>query len=151
MKLNQKIVAGGAAAIIATLGLGGAAMAATSTDTNPQDSLAQKIADKFHLNKSDVQTVIDQNHQDRQAKHEQMLKDRLDQAVKDGKLTQDQETKLLAELKTLHDETKTDNQADRHANRKAMHDKLDQWSKDNGIDLSKVMPQPDGPHDSPPQ
>lgn len=143
MKLNQKLVAGSAAAIIATLGLGGAAMAANNTDnSNPRDTLVQKIADKFHLNKTDVQAVFDQNRQDMEAKHKEMLKAKLDQAVKDGKLTQDQETKLLAELKTLHDEKQADNQADRHANRKEMHDKLEQWAKDNGIDLSQVMPGP---------
>jgi hypothetical protein len=144
MKLNQKIVAGGAVAVIAMLGLGGAAMAATSNTTH-QDSLAQKIADKFHLNKSDVQSVIEQNHQDKQAKHEQMLKDKLDQAVKDGKLTQAQEDKLIAKLKELHDQKKTDNKADRKADRKAAHDELQQWAKDNGIDLSQVLPHPDGP------
>lgn len=153
MKLNQKLVAGGTAAVIAIVGVSGAAIAATSTSTttSPQDSIIQKIADKFHLNKSDVQSVFDQNHQEMQAKHQQMLKDRLDQAVKDGKLTQAQETKLLAELKTLHDETKSDNRADRRANRQAMHDELEQWAKDNGIDLGQVMPRPGhgmGMHDT---
>lgn len=153
MKLNQKLVAGGTAAVIAIVGVSGAAIAATSTSTttSPQDSLIQKITDRFHLNKSDVQSVFDQNHQEMQAKHQQMLKDRLDQAVKDGELTQVQETKLLAELKTLHDETKSDNRADRRANRQAMHDKLEQWAKDNGIDLGRVMPQPGhgmGMHDA---
>lgn len=142
MKLNQKLVAGGAAAVIAILGLGSAAMAATNTDsTNPQDSLVQKLADKFHLNKPDVQAVFDQNHQDMKQKRQAMLKARLDQAVKDGKLTADQETKLLAEIQTLHDQ----NKADKKGDRKEMHDHLEQWAKDNGIDLSQVLPHPDGP------
>jgi hypothetical protein len=49
---------------------------------------------------------------------------------------------LIAKLKELHDQKKSDNQADRKADRQAMHDQLEQWAKDNGIDLSQVMPMP---------
>jgi predicted nicotinamide N-methyase len=78
MKVNKKLII---PVVVLTLaaGSGATALAATdaaSTNTNKQD-LAQEIANKFHLNSSDVQAVIDQHHsekqQDRETKYENML------------------------------------------------------------------------------
>jgi hypothetical protein len=67
------------------------------------------------------------------------LKSSLDQAVKNGKLKQDQEDKLIAELKTLHERQKDDKGQDRRALKSA----LEQWAKDNGItNLDQILPTP---------
>lgn len=140
MKLNKSLLITAMAVIAtATVGLSASAFAA-SNSSHGQPSLVQAIADKFHLNKSEVQQVFDQNRADHEQDRQQKLKERLDQAVKDGKLTQDQETKLLTEMQTLHDQQKSSTQTDKRADMKAVHDQLEQWAKDNGIDLSQVMP-----------
>jgi hypothetical protein len=117
----------------------GLAHAATSSSTN-QEGIVDKIAAKFNLNKADVQKVFDEDRTAHQAQHQQKMKERLDQAVKDGKLTQAQEDKLIAKQKEL--------EASRQANRDAMKDKtkaerktaidadrtaFKQWLTDNGI------------------
>lgn len=122
--------------------VGGLGVASAATSTTGQQSLVDKIASKFNLNKTDVQKVFDENHAARDAAREQKMKDRLDLAVKDGKLTQDQETKLIAKLKEVQadrKEFKSDTQAARDA-RKAKMGEFKQWLKDNNIPDEYGMP-----------
>lgn len=83
-----------------------------------------------------MQKVIDQDHADHRAEHEARLKERLDAAVKDGKLTQEQETKLLAKVKELADLKATlqdKTPQERRTTMRAKMDELKQWLQDNNI------------------
>lgn len=125
-------------ASIASVGLVGAAQSTTSGS----NTLVDKIAQKFNLNKDDVQKVFDEDRQTHEAEHGQKQADRIAQAVKDGKLTQEQADKITAKLKEL--------KAQREAERDSMKDKteeerriametrraeLEKWAKDNNIPL----------------
>lgn len=140
MNIKKPLLIAGAVTTIGLAGLVGTSVVSAASDTNSSGTLVDKIAQKFNLNKADVQAVFDQNRADHEAEHQADLKTRLDQAVKDGKLTTDQENKILAKLKEL--------QADRDANRASMKDKtpaerkvaqdakkakIEQWAKDNNI------------------
>ncbi len=147
MKYSKTLIV--ASAITGAVGIAGistTAMAATSNSDYPP--IVQKLADKFHLNPMDVQQVF----KDEQATHnkdrQQKLEDKLTAAVKDGKLTEDQKTKLLAKLDSLKSEFKTENHQDRMANHQKLHDELEAWAKDNGItNLDTILPAPPaGPH-----
>lgn len=129
----------GAASVV---GMGVASAATTGTSGT---SIVDKIAAKFNLNKADVQKVFDEDHTSHQAERDQQVKDRLDQAVKDNKITADQETKLIAKLKELQADRKAfkdmkqQTQAERDA-RKAKMDTFKQWLKDNNIPDDLGMP-----------
>lgn len=119
-------------ATVGVLASGGFAYANTG-----QNSLAGNIANKFKLNKAEVQKVIDQDHEQHHA-------DRLAQLVKDGKLTQDQADKLKSKQAEIHTKmeavrNETD-AAKRKAARDAIKTEMDQWAKGNGIDLSTIRP-----------
>jgi hypothetical protein len=106
---------------------------------NPMSNLVNAIATKFNLNPSDVQKVFDEQKAQMELQHkEEMVKmeaqqqqkftDRISQAVKDGKLTQDQADKIFAK--------KTEIEAKRSENREAMKtqtESLKQWAADNNI------------------
>ncbi|HSX18305.1 MAG TPA: hypothetical protein VLE51_03050 [Candidatus Saccharimonadales bacterium] len=143
MKITKKAVLAAVLGVVGTGVVTATALAATSSTDTKYPSIVQKIADKFHLNPADVQSVFDQNRQDIQAQHQQKLKSTLDQVVKDGKITQDQADKLLAKLNSLHDQFKNDNREERMQNRQQLHDELEQWAKDNGINnLDDILPHP---------
>ena len=144
MNINKKlIVASTAAGLVGIFGAAGVVGAATnSIGTSKDSSLVQKLSDKFHLNKADVQKVFDDEHTSREADRQKQLDERLTQAVKDGKLTADQKTKLEAKLKELQAACK-DAKHDR-ATMKAERDSLKKWATDNGINLENVMPFPTG-------
>ena len=122
--------------VVSTMGIAGAA----SSNTNPQDGLIQKIADKFHLNKSDVQAVFDEDRSTREAERQKKVEAELTQAVKDGKITEAQKQLLLDKQKALQTEreaNKDDMQSKTQDERKAAMDakkaELEKWASDNGI------------------
>lgn len=125
------VVAAGASIIALTGGAGVlAATDATSTGTNPESSLIDKLVATFGLNKSDVQAVFDQERTERQAEQQ------LTQAVTDGKLTEDQKSKILAkqqEMQTFMDSLKDKTMDERRAAMDSKRTELRQWVTDNTI------------------
>lgn len=112
-----------------------------------QDTLIQKIIQKFGLKETDVRSVFTSYQQDRQEQMEKVYTDRLTQLVKDGKITQAQEKLLIAK----HEEMQKTMQTQRTAltgktatERKAIIDarqaELKKWATDNGIDIQYLQP-----------
>ncbi len=140
------------AAVAITLGLAagsvGVAYAASNNQTNnPMNNLVSAIATKFNLNQADVQQVFDEQHSQMEAQFQQGYKDRLTQAVTDGKLTQEQADKITAkaqELKTQREASKdafqNKTETERRAFMKEQMDSLKQWATDNNIPMEYMNP-----------
>lgn len=118
---------------------------ATSTSSNP--TLVQMIANKFGLNQSDVQQVFDQYKQQHAQNMQQNYQARLDQLVKDGKLTSDQEKLILDEHQKLMTEHASDFQniksmaKDQRKNiLSSIHQEISVWSKANNIPVRYLLP-----------
>lgn len=126
--------------------VGGVAFAQTTPNQN--GGLAQAIATKFNLNKDDVQKVIDTQHQD-------IMKARLDQLVKNGKITQELEDKIiakLAEMKPKFDAAQANTDpATRKKALEALKTEMQQWEKDNNIPKGVMGPPHGRPHEPKPQ
>lgn len=93
------------------------------------------------MNKDDVQKVFDENKSQRQAEHQQKMEERLDQAVKDAKITSAQKDAIIAKLqdmKTYMESIKDKPADEKRTLMKAKMDELKQWAKDNG--LTKYVP-----------
>jgi hypothetical protein len=154
MKLSKKLIVPAAVMSIAVIPAATAA-AATSTSSNNGQSLAQELADKFQLNKSDVQTVLDQHHQQMQQRRENRYEATLNQAVTDGKLTQAQKDAVLTEHNKLIAQVQSASGTDK---RQALQDaktEAQAWAKQNKIDAKWLLPMhgPGGQHtmgDQPP-
>lgn len=123
-----------------------------SLKNNPMSNLVNAIAAKFNLNATDVQKVFDEQ---RTLQQQQMEADRaarekamLEQAVKDGKLTQAQADAIIAkqaEAKTFMDGLKSLNQADRETKLQAWRTELQSWAKTNNIPEQYLRPVLGGP------
>ena len=114
---------------------------------NRMSGLVAAIAQKFHLNVQDVQQVFDaqrqQSMQQMQAQQGQRMKARLDQAVKDGKLTQSQEDQIIAkqqEVQTFMASLQGKNPQDRQSAIKTEMDSLKSWAQSNNIPSQYLMP-----------
>lgn len=159
MKRAQKVAALGAASILGVTVLTGAALAATESATGGT-RLSEKVAQKFNLNKDEVQKVFDEDRSQREAERETRYEARLDQAIKDGKLTEEQKTKLIAkhkELKATRDAKRQQMESDRSSfeakgeserqkimeQRKteidAQRAEIESWEKANGIPTGYLM------------
>ncbi len=140
MTLSKSLLVLGAVTTIGAVGFIGANT--VSAQGSNQDSLASKIATKFNLNKNDVQKVVDEQRSEHMANMQAKFNDRLTQAVKDGKITEDQKTKIIAkqaEMKTFIDGLKDKTPAERHTAMEAKKTELIQWAKDNNIDQQYIM------------
>jgi uncharacterized protein YfaT (DUF1175 family) len=109
--------------------------------------LVQKIANKFGLNKNDVQAVFDQDKQDRMAQMEAKFEEQLSQYVNDGKITDAQKQLIIQKHKALKatmqsefENMKNKTPDERRAAMEAKKQELDTWAKQNGIDPQYLFP-----------
>lgn len=144
MHMKHKVMLAGLVAL-PVIGATSLAMAA-DTGANPRDTLVEKLATKFNLNKDDVKAVFDEEHAAREAEHQKAYEEKLAQAVTDGKLTQEQADKVIAkskELQAAREAHKTDwanlGQDERKAKIDEERTAIDQWLKDNNIDRKWLM------------
>ena len=136
MKLSKRMMLPMAA--IAMLGAAAVGTTAVSAATNGQPgTLAQKLASTFNLDPAKVQSVIDQNHNDMEQKHQAAYEERLNQAVTDGKLTAAQKQAILdenAKLKAELDAAKDKTPAERRSAMKSVRQGAKDWAKAQNID-----------------
>jgi hypothetical protein len=147
MKFKKALLVTGAASTIGLSSMVGVVSAQASTtttnDSSTKQSLVDKIATKFNLKKDDVQAVFDQDRQEHQQEMQQRLEDRLNKAVTDGKITQQQKTQILdklKEMKTYIESLKDKTPEERRNLMKAKHDELKKWAQDNNIPLQFIQP-----------
>lgn len=140
MAIKKSLLLAGAVTSIGLASITGAAVVGAQSNSSPGNSLAQKIAQKFNLKESDVKAVIDEQHTEMEQQHKQKLEDRLTQNVKDGKITEEQKTKILAKLEELQkdreanrEKMKSEDKTERRAFMNQKHAELTQWLKDNNI------------------
>lgn len=129
-------------ALVGLVGVGGlgAAYAANETaSNNGYPPIVKKLATKFNLSEDEVKKVFDEQRSEHQAEHKQKLEERLSQAVKDGKLTEDQKTKLLAKLEEIHASRQEAREEAKEA-REQKHAEFKAWAEQNGINLEEVLP-----------
>src|SRR4051812_32846039 len=99
MKTNKALIITAAALAVVVTGVAGVASAQPATGST---SLIDRIAERFHLNKSEVKQVFDDNKAAGQAQRQKASASRLDQAVKSGKLTAVQKSLILAKRQELN-------------------------------------------------
>ena len=132
------VVSGVGLAGITGLGVASAATGTASGATN----IIDKLSAKFHLDKDEVKAVFEEERAEREAEHQQRMQDRLDQAVKDGKLTEEQKAKILAKLEELQTEREAWKHIapeERRGAKMELHQSLEQWAKDNNIPMHYLM------------
>ncbi|MCX8008770.1 MAG: hypothetical protein N3A54_03625 [Patescibacteria group bacterium] len=119
----------------------GRVFAQESTPQHPMTLLIQKIADKFRLNKNDVQAVFDEHHKEMRAVMFARWEEKLSQLVNEGKITQAQKTLILNKMKELAEKREANKTAWQNKTREEIREQmrkereeLEQWAKNNGID-----------------
>lgn len=113
----------------------------------PYQGLVQAIAQKFNLNQSQVQSVVDQYREQLQASRQQQrqdkLKTKLNTLVQQGKITAAQEQSILAEFVKLQGEYNPANiqnltRAQRQQEFQKRQQELQSWASSQGIYLSLI-------------
>src|ERR671934_150387 len=84
-KLKRRLAIGGV--VLATFGAAGGAYAVASSSDNPRDAYLNDLASRLHVSRDQLDSAM-----------KGAFEDRLDAAVKAGKLTQQQEDNMLSRL-----------------------------------------------------
>lgn len=147
--MNTKKIIIPVLAIVLLVGtLAGTGKIYSQTPGNPFNGLAQMIAQKFNLNQSEVQTVLDQYKGQKQEERKQQiqtkLEDRLTQLVKNGKLTEAQKQAVISKQNELRNLYNTDSFRNltpdqKRAEMQRKHDEFITWVTSQGIDQN-VLP-----------
>lgn len=145
--ISKKIILTGlAAAIVGTATLGTSQIVhAQTTGNNPMSQLTQMIAQKFNLNQSQVQAVVDQFQKQRKTQIQQKIQQRentrLDQLVSQGKITGQQKQAILDEQAKLKSEYNPQSfkgitAAQRRQQIQKEQAEIQAWAKTQGISAS---------------
>ena len=138
MNIKKPLLVLGAVTGIGLAGAAGLGVASAATPSNGQDGIIDKLAARFNLNKEEVAQVFEEERAEREAERQQRAEERLTQAVKDGKLTEEQKAKILVkleELRTAREEWKSKAPEDRREAKTGLHEELTQWATDNDVPL----------------
>lgn len=143
-KLKSSLLTIAAVATVGGAVMGGSALAATHNSDNG-DTLVQKIATRFNLNKDDVQKVVEEFHDQKQDERQQKLSEYLQIKVDDNTITAEQKTLLENKIEEMYASRKEDRDVyknmtpeQRRDAKKAKHDEFKKWAEDNNISLEKL-------------
>ena len=130
--MNKKIVV-----TVLTLALASSALVASRTSAQGilgGDSFISTLAQKFGKSEEEVRTVFDEVRDQRRAEMQTRQAEKLDQAVTDGNLTEDQKQMILDKKAELQAERQDDGE-----NRQAHQQELKTWAEENGIDTQYLF------------
>lgn len=123
--MNKKIILPVIMATIIGVSILGATPAhAQTSDSSPFQSLIQKIVEKFGLKQADVESVFEEHRNQKQLEMQQRYQTRLEEAVKNGTITEEQKQLILKKQEELI------------SSREKNRTELETWAKENNIDLS---------------
>lgn len=98
------------------------------SSTSQFPPLIQKIIEKFNLNPGEVQKVIDEERQERERQRLSLFEEKLNQAVKDGVISEQQKKSLLERWQKRWEE------------RRQIREEERKWFEENKIDWQKLGP-----------
>lgn len=118
---------------LALVGLGWTGLNYAKADDNNSggSTLVDKIVEKFNLDKDEVESVVSELHTQRQQERQTAQDSKLDEAVSDGAITEDQKQELTEKRNSFREQQEQARQAHR--------DEMHKWMSDNGIDSTKLQ------------
>ena len=105
-------------------------------EVNNYPPIVAKIAERFNLNVTDVQSVFDEERDERRAEMYARFSEYLDELVSSGKITVNQKDTILAkheELQNQIDELRSLPAEQRREKMKSLHDDFKNWLNDQGL------------------
>ena len=128
------------------------AVSPASASVGMHDSLVKKLAEKFNVSETDVETIFEEHRTEQQAERKQEIEANLNKALSDGVITEDQKNLLIAkqeerraEMEANREERQNSQERpsaeDREARREKMEterEEFEKWAEEQGIDLDKL-------------
>jgi len=146
MKLNKNLLIAMAVTSIATGSIIGISAVSAHGGGENKNELVTKLAEKFNVDASEVESVFKKQHAEMKAEREVKRTERLQALVDAGTITAEQKTALEAKF----EEMATTRQAlkNQDLSLEEIHAKMDEgrsaiesWAKEQGINLKDIRPE----------
>lgn len=135
---------------VAVLLITGAAFFGTAAyaqvNQNNQGNMAQELAQKLGIDEAKVQTAFDEIRNEHRQEMQAQFTERLNQAVAEGKLTEDQKNLILkkheemqAQRETEREQVQNMSREERREFMETRREEMQAWGESNGIDLQYLM------------
>lgn len=149
MSMNKKIMIPALLTALSFFGMiGMGKVNASQTPSYPP--IIQKLAERFNLSVDDIQTVFDEERNERQQKMQDAYEEKLNQAITNGKITEAQKQRILEKRKEMEanrpkqernmegktEEERQKEMKERKTEMEQERKNLEAWAKENGIDVS---------------
>ena len=138
--------------ILITLIAVGALVLGTSVvkadEVNNYPPIVQKLVERFGLNETEVREVFDEVRGERRAEMQAKHEERLNQAVSDGIITEEQKTVIMTkheQMKVNRGNFKDLTQEERQTQREIRREEMKIWVEGQGIDLKELHQSMGGP------
>jgi hypothetical protein len=145
--INKKLILPALAIAILVIGVVDAQTASAQNLTSTRNSLVEKIATKFNLNKDDVQKVFDEEHESRQAEMQTKMQERLSALVSQGKITETQKALILNKQKEIQEKRQQERETwqnltpeERKSQMESRRSEMETWAKTNGVSIEFLQP-----------
>lgn len=123
-------------------GMFGVSQVFAQANNGKNTSFVQELALKLGIDQVKVQQAVDQIRQGHKSQTQTRFSDLLDQAVKDGKITEAQKQLILDKRQELQNTKLNFKDMTPEQKRQAMQkqkQQLEEWSKQNNIDLKYLL------------
>lgn len=140
-KLNKKVIIPmvAFAALVAISGMVGISKA---DDSSNRDTLIQRITEKFNLNQGEVEEVFNQHREERHQQRQMEIEERLNKAVSDGKITEEQKNLILKkkeEMQGQRESFRNLSDEERKEQMRNHREEMNKWAEENDIDMKEFM------------
>lgn len=121
-----------------------------NAETSDPISIIDRIAEKFNLNRDEVQQVFDEAKIEHQDMMQERLINALNEAVSEGKITSEQKeailekhNEIMANREAMMEEMKNMTPEERRFAMQNRGEDLREWAQNQGINLDEIMPKPE--------
>lgn len=144
MKIRKRILVPVSVAVIAggSLASNRSIVEAYARYDHRSPELAQKLSQRLNLSEQEVQEILDGIQAERQAERKTSFEQKVNQALQDKKITQEQKEaildkheELLAKWQENHDRFDEMSKEERKAERQRQKRELETWAKELGINV----------------
>jgi hypothetical protein len=100
--------------------------------------MLQRLVERFNLNESEVEEFVAEERETRMEERKAQVDEKLNEAVANGTLTEDQKNALIQKIEEHRAEMGELSWEERHEHRDEHREEMHEWAETNGIDLYEL-------------
>ncbi|OGD86998.1 hypothetical protein A2164_04195 [Candidatus Curtissbacteria bacterium RBG_13_35_7] len=116
--------------------------AISAEDNQNYPPIIQKLVERFNLNQDEVVEVFQEAREERHQMMQEKIEERLNQAVTDGKITEEQKQAILAKKAEMQNKRAEFANLPREERWQAMNnfrEEMRTWAQENNFDLKEIF------------